>query len=192
VVGIDFTVTGGAEWVARLRAATSVLDDFSKPRGGLWALIVRYLVAQERERFDTEGYRQWQPNCAKYAAIKAKKFPGRKIMELYGPLRASLTEVDAAPGAVRVFSPHRMTFGTNIRYAATHHYGSNKRMWIPAPFNMWIDGVPRRRLIEVDAKMEDAIRTLAEGWIISRMVRAAGAERAVGARGGPASAVGGG
>lgn len=108
--------------------------------------------ATQAEQFVSEGARgdggQWAPLSPVYAAKKAEHFPGKPLMQLSGRLRGSLTQ-RAHPDAGRRITPLSLERWTNVKYAKTHDAGTDKRMWIPAPFNMWINGVPRRPLIGV-------------------------------------------
>lgn len=118
----------------------------------------------QTERFDTEGgARKWEPLSPVYAAKKAEHFPGRRILELTGTLRESLTKRGAAE-QVRRISATTMELGTAVPYAGTHHLGSSKRMWIPAPFYMWINGVPRREVIDFTPDDERRWQALAEDY----------------------------
>lgn len=118
----------------------------------------------QASRFDSEGgAKKWAPLSPLYAAKKAKYFPGRRILELSGTLRDSLTRQGAA-GQVRRLSATTMEIGTAVPFAATHHLGSTKRMWIPAPFYLWINGVPRREVIDFTPEDDRRWQTIAEDY----------------------------
>jgi len=106
----------------------------------------------EAEQFASQGARgeggAWKPLSPVYAAIKEANFPGKPIMQLRGRLKGSLTQ-KGHPDSYRRVTRSSYERGTAVPYAATHNYGTDKRMWIPAPFNMWIEGVPQRELIGV-------------------------------------------
>lgn len=106
----------------------------------------------EQEQFSSQGARgeggAWEPLSPLYAQIKAQFFPGRPIMQLSGRLKGSLTQ-KGHQDAFRRVTRDSYERGTTVQYAATHNTGTDARMWIPAPFNMWINGVPRRELIGV-------------------------------------------
>ena len=108
--------------------------------------------AIQQEQFDSKGARgeagQWRPLSPLYASIKQEFFPGRPIMQLKGRLLGSFTQRGHSD-ALRRVTPTSFERGSKVPYASVHNAGTDKRMWIPHPFNMWINGVPKRELIGV-------------------------------------------
>lgn len=108
--------------------------------------------ATQAEQFDSEGARgeagQWVPLSPLYAQIKSEHFPGKPIMQLTGRLKDSYVK-RGSPDAFRRLTPTSFERDTTVPYAPVHNDGSDRRMWIPAPFSMWINGVPRRSLLGV-------------------------------------------
>lgn len=76
----------------------------------------------ETKVFDSQGFHGdiggWLPLSSKYAEWKRKFFPGKKILELTGELKDSLTE-EGAKGNVTEISPTAMTLGSTLRVGKT-------------------------------------------------------------------------
>jgi len=112
---------------------TRGLDDLNKFFAGLlarlqdlrpaWSYIREDFWLLEREQFESEGkyVGGWPALSPRYAAWKAQHFPGRKILELYGRLKASMTGM--TPDTVWQAEPQKMTIGTTVPYAAVHQTG---------------------------------------------------------------------
>lgn len=96
----------------------------------------QWVYPKFRYWFETEGEGRWAPLSPLYAAWKAVHYPGRKILELIGALRLSMSQPNA-PGAVRRLSKDRAEWGTSNRVAKFHQFGTRK--------------MPRRAVIEFDA-----------------------------------------
>lgn len=98
---------------------------------------------EEEERiFDSEGP-GWRALSPKYAEWKFKHFPGKRIMERTGALKASLTEGFAEGSVFEVF-PHQMVLGTSNPYAIYHQTGSIKVENHP----------PKRQLVTLDNDLQ--------------------------------------
>ena len=89
---------------------------------GIVAIVKRQLAAQ----FDSEGARspsgRWRPLSAKYAAWKARRFPGAKILERTGALKRSLASY--GPGSVVDYGPNSVFIGSSIHYGPYHQTGT--------------------------------------------------------------------
>lgn len=157
---LEFTTGDGQSAARRLTQLGKGVSDFQP----LWEKIERDFYQMERDHWASQGDGKWAPNSGLYAERKAKHYPGRVVMELTGALYKSMT-VQGAPGQVRRVSRSQLVIGTDIHYAAIHHYGSSKRMWVPAPFYFWINGLPTRPLINVKATDEERWRSLAEEFV---------------------------
>lgn len=126
--------------IARMRRAVRDLRPLFKIYEGDFYNI-------QEEHFDEEGGRtKWAPNSPIYAAIKRREYGESRVMHLSGDLRDGLTRMGGV-GQMRRVSDRQMILGTSLDYAGTHHKGSTAEMYIPAPFNLWINGVPARPLI---------------------------------------------
>jgi len=99
-----------------------------------------------REQFEKQGAysgEAWKPLSPQYAEWKAKRAPGKPIMELWGYLKGSLlNEGDGADWHVFRSGPSWAEYGTRINYAATHHFGDESR------------NIPRRQVIPKMTKAE--------------------------------------
>jgi hypothetical protein len=65
----------------------------------------------------------WAPLSPKYAAWKATHIPGASPMVQTGELFRSLTNLN---NSAEVITPTSATFGTSIKYAPFHQYGTRK------------------------------------------------------------------
>lgn len=144
MIRFDVQATGLPQMASSLGLLARGVKDFSP----IWEAIEDDFYQMERDLWATQGHGQWPDNSGLYRERKAEYFPGRVVMELHGDLYKSMT-VKGAAGQVRQFTQTSMVIGTSVPHAAIHHYGSDKKMWIPAPFYMWIRGVPKRPLLDV-------------------------------------------
>lgn len=99
-----------------------------------WEVIAKWFQLAQRKQFRSEGtYGSggWAPLSPRYAAWKARRYPGAPILVRTGDLRASLTE---RPFGVEVIEPRTAIFGSDIGYGLFHQRG---------------EGVPRRRPVEL-------------------------------------------
>ena len=85
----------------------------------------------EKEQFDSQGRYSggWVALSPKYAAWKAKHWPGRSILERTGVLRTSLLH-KSSPYSIYKLSPTRLEIGTNVPYAI-YHQSTGKRRKLP-------------------------------------------------------------
>lgn len=102
------------------------------------------LEDQWKKNFLTNGslVGGWAPLDKEYAAWKSVHFPGATPMIRTGKLFRSLADLRGAPNEINKMSA---TFGTNIKYAEFHQYGTKnmaKREVVFEPFNFaqkWTD-----------------------------------------------------
>ena len=99
------------------------LSDFTDAWPGVRESIRGMFAAQ----FPTEGAHgasgKWAPLTARYAAWKARRYPGRKILELTGLLKGSLTSA-GHPDEVVQESKTSLWVGTAVPYAQYHQFGT--------------------------------------------------------------------
>lgn len=90
-------------------------------------------MARERRLFATEGRsggEAWPRLSEEYRRWKARRFPGRKIMQRTGRLRRSLTSKGGRHVLESTLPPRvSVTVGTSVKYAAYHIDGSPIRNW---------------------------------------------------------------
>ena len=131
VYGLDSTET----WLQGLSSRAANLQP-------IWPTIETIFWKWEREQFEGEGALSggWPPLSQKYAEWKARHYPGRRILELRGYLKESMT----GRGRYTVLdeAPQHLVIGTSVPYARKHQTGRGR---VPArPFLV----VPRREVQE--------------------------------------------
>lgn len=127
-----FDFWGETEMQRTLHRWSDTLNDM-RPA---WNAIADRFARLEEAQFRTEGRRAsggWAPLSPRYAAWKAKRYPGRRILERTGDLQRSLT---VRPFGVEVIERKFMAIGSDIDYGAYHQWGTRH--------------MPRRRPVEVD------------------------------------------
>lgn len=126
---MNFTITieGAKELKHSFDYVEQRLVDFRQL--GTWKAVAREFYKIIKAQFDSEGGSgrsgKWAPLTPKYAAIKAKKYPGGSILVATGALRASLTS--GGPNAIYEESSQELTIGTKDQKAGFHQYGRKKR-----------------------------------------------------------------
>ncbi len=94
----------------------------------IWPVFGDNFYAHLRQTFATEGDAgpgRWAPLSEKYAEWKARRFPGRPILERTGRLVASLTG-PKAPGSIFKATPQSLTVGSEIPYGIYHQTGTDR------------------------------------------------------------------
>jgi phage gpG-like protein len=123
-----------------VRAFNRIPDNVKDFREPLTEIYQDFLGI-ERRNFSARGRPEaWRPLSPKYAAWKARHFPGKPLLELTGNLKASLLGSGAA--AVRDIRETRATFGTAVRHAIFHQLGTRR--------------MPRRKPVQIAD--EDKVR----------------------------------
>jgi phage gpG-like protein len=100
----------------------------------VWNALADRFVNVERRQFATEGaYGSggWQALSPRYAAWKARHYPGKPILQREGDLIDSLTR---RPLGIEVIEPAFMVLGSGVPYLKYHQLG---------------DGLPQRRAVEL-------------------------------------------
>lgn len=129
-VRFTFTVEGETQIDRTLaRFADNVSD--AEP---LWDKLADRFASAERRQFASEGgYGSggWPALSPRYAAWKAKAYPGKPILRREDELYTSLTR---RPFGIEVLTPSSMTVGSGTAHGRYHQQG---------------DGVPQRRPVEL-------------------------------------------
>lgn len=119
----------------RLVLVSEALNDMRPLAGPLRSIFLSFM----RRHFSSRGsYARvpWVPLSPRYAAWKARHFPGKPIMRLRDVLYGSLTQT-GHPMAVNTVTRRRIEFGTRVPYARAHQHGVPgrlpQRVVIPAP-----------------------------------------------------------
>lgn len=100
-----------------------------------WEAIANRFAHVERRQFATEGKHGsggWAPLSPKYAAWKARHYPGKPILQREGDLVRSLTR---RPFGIERIEPQQAWLGSDVPYGAYHQNGAGR--------------LPRRRPIEL-------------------------------------------
>ncbi len=98
-----------------------------------WQSLAARFTRMEAKQFGSQGgfgSGGWAPLSPRYAAWKAKHYPGKGILVRTGELRRSLTQ---RPLGTEVLEKSFMVIGSNVEYGAHHQRGG---------------GLPRRRPVE--------------------------------------------
>lgn len=132
LLDVDIRIEGMGRFLQYLRGKKRLMEDmrpvFQK---------IRYEFYEHMEDvFESEGAilgERWTPLNRRYAAWKAKRFPGRKILERTGKLKRSLTGKGGA-GAVVELDKDELSIGTDVWYAHRHQEGVPAFNLPPRPF----------------------------------------------------------
>lgn len=115
-----FAVEGEAQVDRTLARFADNVDDATP----VWNKLADRFAVIETRQFDSEGaYGSggWPALSAKYAAWKARHYPGAPILTRTGALRQSLTE---RPFGVEVIEPGSMTIGSGSDVGRYHQGGA--------------------------------------------------------------------
>lgn len=92
------------------------------------------IYTEIEHQFSSEGDPSWQALSPRYAARKARKYPGKPILQATGAMHDSLTD-PAAPGAVYDLTPVSIRVGSDLRVGRwclpLIHYAGADRAGIP-------------------------------------------------------------
>lgn len=108
-VRLTFAIAGDTLLDRRFSRVALDLDDFSDPLRETGHAIHDAI----RDQFAAEGSPAWEPLSPRYAARKARTYPGMPILQATRRLMLSLTDADA-PDAVFDVSPTRLILGTDV------------------------------------------------------------------------------
>ena len=113
----------------------------------LWETLADRFRAIEARQFKSQGrYGSggWAPLSPRYAAWKAKHYPGKGILVRTGALERSLTQ---RPFCVEVIEAQNMAVGSNVSYGKYHQNGEGRN--------------PQRRPVELpEAERRRWVRTM--------------------------------
>jgi phage gpG-like protein len=117
---ITFEFFGEPQLSRTLARMTEAVDDL-RP---VWEALADRFASLEGRQFATEGrYGSggWAPLSPRYAAWKARHYPGKTILRRTDDLYRSLTE---RPLGVEVIEPRFAIFGTAVEYGQYHQHGT--------------------------------------------------------------------
>ncbi len=151
-------MTGGRTiWVddadarRRLKLFETLLSDL-RP---FWPAVVTLQRGWWRSQFESEGRfaaAGWAPLSPAYAAWKARRYPGKPILQATGQMRRAFDNPQ------RSVSPHTLTLTVNDPKAAFHQDGTNNMPARPVAFG---DPLPAVAALELQ---EAADRYVGEMW----------------------------
>ena len=136
---VTATIEGQAQFDRMFSRFGSHTDDLRF----LWPDVAADFRAIEQEQFQSQGAHsnQWQPLSRKYGAWKARKYPGKQILELSGALWKSLTTKGGKH--VERSDKDSLTIGTSVKYAGYHQRGTRK---MPARKPIDLSEVDKKRI----------------------------------------------
>lgn len=120
MIDLRLQVNGTQQVERKLHIAADHVSDFSPAFRDIKNSFIRY----QRQEFATEGAYggyAFAPLTPKYAKWKAKHHPGKRILEIGGDLRKSMTS-----GLQVAMSPRRMIMRSDSTIAGFHQDGTSK------------------------------------------------------------------
>lgn len=151
-VRLSFSFYGDQQVDRTLERFSDAVED-ARPA---WDAMADRFAAAERRQFATEGRAAsggWAPLSPRYAAWKARRYPGKTILRRSDDLWRSLTQ---RPLGVEVIEPRFAMFGSAVPYGAYHQHGSGR--------------LPRRRPVEfTEAERREWVKIL-QRWIVTGRV----------------------
>jgi phage gpG-like protein len=124
---IRFTFLGEPQVDRRLEGFADRAQDMTKA----WEAIRERYRDYEEQWFASEGNGEWSPLSPRYAKEKARRYPGKPILQREGELLESVTKPD-----IDVIEPSYAIFGTSDPVAGYHQRGEGR--------------LPVRRVIDID------------------------------------------
>lgn len=119
---ISWEPAGIAKFARTFTRFTEMVDDLSPLFTALGNDLTTRIIP---DQFKTEGGQSggWQPLDAKYAARKAKEYPGKKILVRTGKLYEALT---GGEDSIWKVGKKNAEFGAKTNYGAYHQTGTTK------------------------------------------------------------------
>ena len=159
--GLDISIElepGGPVFHRRFTRFVSELTDLSP----VLEQIADMLDESGERAFATSGASsggRWAALSSRYAAWKARHYPGQPILVATGALRASM-------GNVRIVGPRRLEWGTDDRKAKYHQAGTSK--------------MPARPIIRLTSKERTLMTKLVHAYLLESARGLSGAGGGVG------------
>lgn len=126
--------------------------------------LAPWFFARIVENFQQQGapVGGWKPLSPRYAAWKAKHYPGKTILRRSDDLIKSLTMAGGAlgvggrlgAGGILNVSPHSAELGTSVPYARYHQHGAPKRQ------------LPQRRILYLPPDASRTMGKLLQRWAV--------------------------
>ena len=147
-VRLSFDFYGDVQLERTLARFDANVDDMTPA----WEAMADEFAAIERRQFATQGrYASggWAPLSPRYAAWKARHYPGKPILQREGDLVESLTR---RPFGIEVITPDTMVVGSDVEYGRYHQHG---------------DGLPRRRPVELRESDRRKLTKIAHRYLVT-------------------------
>lgn len=137
LVKIRFEIMNEVQFSRAFESAATQMKDLSPA----FEIMAKDFYETMAHIFEAEGaYEEreaWQDLSPAYAIWKKRHYPGRKILELTGRMKRSLTVPGTEDGVLNI-TPEEMTIGTRLPYAVFHQTGRGR--------------LPQRKIIELTDK----------------------------------------
>lgn len=152
LVRLTFEIEGYERANLDLTGAATKARDF-RP---FWrTMVAPWFFGLMQEQFATEGagVGGWVPLSPRYAAWKAKRFPGKTILRRTDRLMKSLTWTGASlatPEGIAVMTPTAAVFGTSVPYGRFHQRGTKK--------------MRQRRILYLPTNASDTLGRMLHRW----------------------------
>lgn len=144
-LGTERFVRGFNRYVAQMKDFTPIFEE-----------ILEDFRRREEEIFAGEGVpKSFAPLSPAYAAWKEMNYPGQPIMQLRGPLKASL--IGKADGTVLKIAPLEAEFGTSVPYAHRHQMGTG--------------GMPKREVVQLTEEDKTRWARMIHEWSYRQLQR---------------------
>lgn len=139
---------GDERYIRAFNRIGSEVRDFSVP----FSFIHEDFKQTEKQIFENEGLPEgFLPlTSRRYRLWKEKYFPGRKIMQLTGRLKESLTDTSA--DTVSEITGTTAVFGTNVAYAHRHQMGTF--------------GMPTRKIVQITDEVKRRWDKIIHRWVM--------------------------
>jgi phage gpG-like protein len=134
LVKIRFEVANEVQLSRAFETGIYKFNNLEKPFGIMADDFFRTMAAVFVSEGAYEGGNRWKALSPAYARWKARYFPGRKILELNGRMKDSLTIKGNSDNVLEI-NPDSLVVGTRVPYAIYHQTGTPK--------------MPMRKIIEL-------------------------------------------
>lgn len=108
---IRWEVVGETQLRRRLSGIALQLTDYREP---LQQLADEVIYPEIRQQFEAQGNPPWPSLTSRYAARKARQYPGAGILVRTGDLKRSLT-TKRARGSIYSLTEHQLVIGSRLR-----------------------------------------------------------------------------
>jgi len=155
VVTIAIETVGEERFIRGFNRYVADMEDFSE----VFEELAEDFWEREEKVFNKEGspLRFKELTSARYIAWKSKNYPGRKIMELTGRLKGSLTGTDQADSqdTVKIIRKKSAEFGSKVPYVHRHQMGTH--------------GMPKREIVQLTDQDKVRWSRIIQRWSFEKL-----------------------